>query len=247
MPGVRPFGVVSEVAKRDGMREGRRTIPRLVRVAPALLRSGPSAFRLRLVHRSGRRWPVVHFGKNSPSRCEKAPVCTVEKVPKCMTPFLSGEMWKRIGAPRTGSAEKRAYRRYFATPWQKATAMHDRRVWSSIRVRYARSPCAIVACGGFAVSPCAATHATQGSIVACVAIWRFHAGLPSMVESALRCARFKTIAYAKISFSTTRSFLILPTSFCSASMTLGRMSPPMSTYISESPTLHAPSLSHVRT
>ena len=53
--------------------------------------------------------------------------------------------------------------------------------------------------------------------------------------------------YAKISFSTTSSFLMCPTSFCKASMQLGRMSAPMSTYMRESPTSQRPSFSQVRT
>lgn len=48
-------------------------------------------------------------------------------------------------------------------------------------------------------------------------------------------------------FLLTRLVLVLPTSFCSASMQFGRMSAPMSTYMMESPTLSTPSFSHVRT
>lgn len=66
------------------------------------------------------------------------------------------------------------------------------------------------------------------------------------VRSHAMSAGFRA-SYAKTSFSTTSSFLILPTSFCSASITCGRMSPPISTYMRESPTLHTPSLSQVRT
>ncbi len=48
------------------------------------------------------------------------------------------------------------------------------------------------------------------------------------------------------SSSTTHSFLMRPTRYCSASTMCGRMSPPISTYMMSSPTERLPSLSHVR-
>ena len=47
--------------------------------------------------------------------------------------------------------------------------------------------------------------------------------------------------------SLTHSFLMVPTSDCSASTTCGRMSPPMSTSMMSSPTVSSPLASHTRT
>ena len=53
--------------------------------------------------------------------------------------------------------------------------------------------------------------------------------------------------YASRSTSLTHSFLMVPTSACSASTTCGRMSPPMSTSMMSSPTASSPLASHTRT